>query len=40
MGKKLYFDHLNCNYFTEDLNECIVTVTDVTGQQLNNYEDL
>ena len=30
----------NCNYFVEVLRECVTSIKDITGQQLNANECL
>ena len=39
-AEKPFFDNENCNYFAEELHECVVSINDVTGQQLNENECL
>ena len=34
------FDNENCNYFFEELRECVISINDITGQQLDENECL
>ena len=38
--EKLFFDNENYNYFVEELRECVTSINDVTGQQLDENECL
>ena len=38
--EKLFLDNENCNYFVEELHECVTSINDKTGQELNENECL
>ena len=38
--EKLFFDNENYNYFVEELRECVTSINDITGQQLDENECL
>ena len=33
--ERLFFDNEHCNYFTEELHECVTSINDITVQQLD-----
>ena len=39
-GQRLYFDNDNSNNFFEELDECCITITTVSGMPLNESENL
>ena len=39
-AEKRFFDNENCNYFVEELHECVTSTNDMTGQQLDENEYL
>ena len=38
--EKLFFDNENYNYFVKKLRECVTSINDITGQQLDENECL
>ena len=39
-GERRFFDNENCNYFVEELHECVTSINDITRQQLDENECL
>ena len=38
--EKRFFDNKNYNYFVEELRECVTSINDITGQELDENECL
>ena len=38
--ERLFFDNENCDYFDEELHECVTSINDITGQQLDENDCL
>ena len=38
--EKRFCDNENCNYFVKELHECVTSIIDITGQQLDENECL
>ena len=36
--ENLFFDNENCNYFVKKLHECVTSMNDINGQQLDENE--